>query len=41
MIYDRMFASHIDELECATTVEDYLTMVSSNNSLRNVKTEHS
>ncbi|KAG0029657.1 DNA-directed RNA polymerase III subunit RPC5 [Podila clonocystis] len=41
MIYDRMFASHIDELECATTVEDYLTMVSSNNSLRNVKIEHS
>ncbi|KAF9381126.1 hypothetical protein CPB97_007941 [Podila verticillata] len=41
VIYDRMFASHIDELECATTVGDYLTMVSSINSLRNVKTENS
>ncbi|KAF9428807.1 DNA-directed RNA polymerase III subunit RPC5 [Podila epigama] len=39
-IYNRMFASHIDELECATNVEQYLTLVSSNNSLRNVKTEH-
>ena len=34
-----MFASHIGDLECATTVEDYLGLVSSNNSLRNVQTE--
>ncbi|KAF9959386.1 DNA-directed RNA polymerase III subunit RPC5 [Mortierella alpina] len=39
IIYDRMFASHVDELECATTVGDYLGLVSSNNSLRNVKPE--
>ncbi|KAF9179410.1 DNA-directed RNA polymerase III subunit RPC5 [Haplosporangium sp. Z 767] len=24
VIYDRMFASHVDDLECITTVEDYL-----------------
>ncbi|KAG0258807.1 DNA-directed RNA polymerase III subunit RPC5 [Mortierella polycephala] len=35
VIYDRMFASHVDDLECTTTVEDYLDQVSSNNSLRN------
>ncbi|KAF9431471.1 hypothetical protein BGZ76_000268 [Entomortierella beljakovae] len=29
MIYDRMFASHVDDLECATTVEEYLDLVSS------------
>lgn len=39
LIYDRMFASYVDELDCATTVSDYLGLVSSNNSLRNVKTE--
>ncbi|KAG0366212.1 Sin-like protein conserved region-domain-containing protein [Gamsiella multidivaricata] len=41
IIYDRMFASHVDDLECTTTVNDYLDLVSSNNSLRNVKTETS
>ncbi|KAF9908589.1 DNA-directed RNA polymerase III subunit RPC5 [Linnemannia zychae] len=40
LIYDRMFASYVDELDCATTVSDYLGLVSSNNSLRNVKTEN-
>ncbi|KAF9585507.1 DNA-directed RNA polymerase III subunit RPC5, partial [Lunasporangiospora selenospora] len=35
IIYDRMFASHVDDLECTTTIEDYLSLVSSNNSLRN------
>ncbi|KAF9155512.1 DNA-directed RNA polymerase III subunit RPC5 [Linnemannia schmuckeri] len=39
LIYDRMFASYVDELDCVTTVSDYLGLVSSNNSLRNVKTE--
>ncbi|KAG0323126.1 DNA-directed RNA polymerase III subunit RPC5 [Linnemannia gamsii] len=39
LIYDRMFASYVDDLDCATTVSDYLGLVSSNNSLRNVKTE--
>ncbi|KAG0052984.1 DNA-directed RNA polymerase III subunit RPC5 [Gryganskiella cystojenkinii] len=39
-IYNRLFANHVDDLECATTVEDYLGLVSSNNSLRNVKTEN-
>ncbi|KAF9103868.1 DNA-directed RNA polymerase III subunit RPC5 [Mortierella sp. GBA35] len=40
LIYDRMFASYVDELDCVTTVPDYLGLVSSNNSLRNVKTEN-
>ncbi|KAF9926685.1 DNA-directed RNA polymerase III subunit RPC5 [Linnemannia zychae] len=40
LIYDRMFASYVDELDCVTTVSDYLGLVSSNNSLRNVKTEN-
>ncbi|KAG0379271.1 DNA-directed RNA polymerase III subunit RPC5 [Mortierella sp. AD032] len=40
LIYDRMFASYVDELDCTTTVSDYLGLVSSNNSLRNVKTEN-
>ncbi|KAF9918070.1 DNA-directed RNA polymerase III subunit RPC5 [Lobosporangium transversale] len=39
IIYDRMFASHVDDLECATSVNEYLDMVSSANSLRNVKIE--
>ncbi|KAF9344418.1 hypothetical protein BGX26_004391 [Mortierella sp. AD094] len=39
IIYDRMFASHVDDLECATTVTEYLDLVSSINSLRNVQTE--
>ncbi|KAF9999201.1 DNA-directed RNA polymerase III subunit RPC5 [Entomortierella chlamydospora] len=29
IIYDRMFASHVDDLECATTVTEYLDLVSS------------
>ncbi|KAF8938443.1 Sin-like protein conserved region-domain-containing protein [Dissophora ornata] len=41
IIYNSMFALHVDPLECTTTVGDYLDLVSSNNSLRNVKTETS
>ncbi|KAF9205498.1 DNA-directed RNA polymerase III subunit RPC5 [Haplosporangium sp. Z 27] len=29
IIYDRMFASHVDDLECSTTVTEYLDLVSS------------
>ncbi|KAF9100631.1 hypothetical protein BGX27_000316 [Mortierella sp. AM989] len=38
IIYDRMFASHVDDLECSTTVTEYLDLVSSINSLRNALT---
>ncbi|KAG0243530.1 Sin-like protein conserved region-domain-containing protein [Mortierella sp. GBAus27b] len=38
-IYNSMFAGHVGELECITSVNEYLDLVSSNNSLRNVKTE--
>ncbi|KAF9986112.1 hypothetical protein BGZ65_008733 [Modicella reniformis] len=39
IIYDRMFASHVGDLECATSVSEYLNLVSSNTSLRNVNAE--
>ncbi|KAG0241243.1 DNA-directed RNA polymerase III subunit RPC5 [Actinomortierella wolfii] len=36
VIYDRMFATQIGELDCVTSVEEYLDMVSSLHSLRGV-----